>query len=117
MVRFSRNIFCAHIWKNSKGILNQHIFRVVYSDRLIKEFLYYVLNRSVAEVEQNLHGGVGLVHITKGNLEKIEIPIPPKEIQKRIVDNIEYEEKIVDSNRQLIENYNSKIKMKIESVW
>jgi len=47
------------------------------------------LNKAVTEVEENLHGGVGLVHITKRNLEKIEIPLPPLEVQKEIVAEIE----------------------------
>lgn len=80
----------AHIWKGDNAALNQHIFEVVFDPkRAIKEYLYVTLNRAVTAVEENLHGGVGLVHMTKGNLQKIEIPLPPLEVLKEIVAEIE----------------------------
>jgi restriction endonuclease S subunit len=40
---------------------------------------------------------LGLIHITKGDLEKIEIPLPPLEVQKEIVAEIEgYQNEIVN---------------------
>jgi type I restriction enzyme M protein len=63
------------------------------------------LNKAVTEVEENLHGGVGLVHITKGNLEKIEIPLPPMEVQKEIVAEIAGYQKVIDGARVVLDNY------------
>ena len=82
--------FGPHIWAKDKGILNQHIFRVEHSSKYLKRFLYLALKKIVVEVENNLHGGVGLVHITKGNLEKLKIPFPPLEVQKEIAALMEY---------------------------
>ncbi|MGD9418752.1 MAG: restriction endonuclease subunit S [Verrucomicrobiota bacterium JB025] len=59
----------------------------------------------MSTVEENLHGGVGLVHITKGNLEKIQIPLPPLEVQKEIVAEIEGYQKVIDGARAVIDNY------------
>jgi len=68
--------FGAHIWKGQRAVLNQHIFKVGFDEsRATKMYLLHALNKAVIEVEENLHGGVGLVHITKGNLEKIQIPL------------------------------------------
>ena len=98
--------FGAHIWNGGKAILNQHIFKVEFDQiRAIKMYLYYVLNKAVAEVEQNLHGGVGLVHITKGNLERIQIPLPPLEVQREIVSEIEGYQRVIDGARTVVENY------------
>lgn len=98
--------FGAHIWKGSKAILNQHIFKVDFDySKTNKFFLLYALNKAVTEVEENLHGGVGLVHITKGDLEKIEIPLPPLDVQKEIVAEIEGYQKIIDGARAVIDNY------------
>lgn len=98
--------FGAHIWKHkTQGILNQHIFRVVFKDSLLKDYLLIALNKAVEEVEQNLHGGVGLVHITKGNLEKIEIPLPPLEVQRQIVEEIAAYQQIIDGARQVVEGW------------
>ena len=72
-------------------------------------YLFYALNKAVAEVEQNLHGGVGLVHITKGNLERIQIPLPPLEVQREIVAEIEGYQRVIDGARAVIDNYRPQI--------
>ena len=110
--------FGAHIWNGGKAILNQHIFKIEFDQiRATKMYLLYVLNRAVAEVEQNLHGGVGLVHITKGNLERIQIPIPPLATQQAIVAEIEAEQSLVTANRELVERMEGKIRAAIGRVW
>ncbi len=98
--------FGAHIWKGGKAILNQHIFKVGFDEsRATKMYLLHALNRAVVEVEENLHGGVGLVHITKGNLEKIQIPLPPLEVQKEIVAEIEGYQKVINGARAVLDEY------------
>ena len=110
--------FGAHIWNGGRAILNQHIFKVEFDQiRATKMYLLYSLNRAVAEVEQNLHGGVGLVHITKGNLEKIQIPLPPLATQQTIVAEIETEQSLVAANRELVERMEGKIRAAIARVW
>ena len=98
--------FGAHIWKGGKAVLNQHIFKVGFDKaRATKMYLFHALNKAVARVEENLHGGVGLVHITKGNLERIEVPLPPLELQKEIVAEIEGYQRVIDGARAVIDNY------------
>ena len=110
--------FGAHIWNGGKAILNQHIFKVEFDQiRATRVYLLYALNRAVAEVEQNLHGGVGLVHITKGNLEKIQIPVPALATQQAIVAEIEAEQSLVAANRELVERMEGKIRAAIGRVW
>ena len=110
--------FGAHIWKGGKAVLNQHIFRVGFEKtHATKMYLLHILNRAVNQVEQNLHGGVGLVHITKGNLERIQIPLPSLEIQEALVAEIEAEQALVDSNRELIERFEKKTQDAIARVW
>ena len=98
--------FGAHIWNGGKAVLNQHIFKVGFDKvRATKMYLFHMLNTAVTEVEENLHGGVGLVHITKGNLEKIQVPLPLLEVQREIVAEIEGYQKVIDGARAVIENY------------
>lgn len=107
--------FGAHIWYGPKAVLNQHIFKVGFDEnRTTKQYLLYALNKAVTEVEENLHGGVGLVHITKGNLEKIEIPLPPLSIQKEIVSEIEGYQKVIDGARAVLDNYRPHIPIRPE---
>jgi type I restriction enzyme M protein len=98
--------FGAHIWNGGKAALNQHIFKVGFDEnRVVKKYLFHALNKAVEDVEENLHGGVGLVHTTKGNLEKIEIPLPPLEVKKEIVAEIEGYQKVIDAARVVLDNY------------
>ncbi len=102
--------FGAHIWYGPKAVLNQHIFKVGFDEsRATKQYLLHALNKAVTEVEENLHGGVGLVHITKGNLEKIEIPLPPLEVQKEIVAEIEGYQKVINGARAVLDHYHPHI--------
>ena len=102
--------FGAHIWNGEKAVLNQHIFKVSFDkSRAIKMYVFHALNKAVAQVEENLHGGVGLVHITKGNLEKIQIPLPPLEVQKEIVAEVEGYQKVIDGARAVVDNYRPQI--------
>ena len=85
--------------------------------KAIKMYLLHALNKAVTEVEENLHGGVGLVHITKGDLERIKIPLPPLDVQKEIVAEIEGYQKLVAANRELIERFEKKIQATLARVW
>ena len=110
--------FGAHIWSGGNAILNQHIFKVEFDQKVVKKaYLYNALNRAVAEVEQNLHGGVGLVHITKGNLERIRIPLPPVASQEDIIVEVEGERTTVAANRKLAARMEQRIHDAIARVW
>ncbi len=110
--------FGAHIWSGGKAVLNQHIFKVGFDEsRATKMYLLHALNKAVIEVEENLHGGVGLVHITKGNLEKIQIPLPPLAVQQEIVAEIEGYQKVIAANRELITRFEQKIQATLARVW
>ena len=110
--------FGAHIWPGPKAVLNQHIFKVEFPpDRANKTFLLHALNGAVAEVEDNLHGGVGLVHITKGNLERIKIPLPALTEQNAVAAEMETEQALVGANRELIARFEQKIQATLARVW
>lgn len=102
--------FGPHIWDGNTAILNQHIFKVEHPTNINRLYLYLALKKIVTEVENNLHGGVGLVHITKGNLEKIKIPIPPLSVQQEIAAEIDGYQKIIDGAKQIVESYKPRIK-------
>lgn len=110
--------FGAHVWSGPKAVLNQHIFKVEFpSNRANKAFLLHALNGAVAEVEDNLHGGVGLVHITKGNLERIKIPLPALLEQNAVAAEMEAEQALVAANRELIVRFEKKIQSTLARLW
>ena len=82
--------FGAHIWNNSDGALNQHIFKVELNEKYVnKKYLKYAINYKLEELISKAHGGVGLRHVTKGKFEQTEIPLPPLAEQKEIADRLD----------------------------
>ena len=75
--------FGAFIWNKGKAVLNQHIFRVVPANMIDKQFLMACFQGRLDAIIEKAHGGVGLRHITKADLEKIEFVLPPMAIQKQ----------------------------------
>ena len=62
-------------------VLNQHIFRVE-SNQIERNDLYWILKAVTAHVEDQAHGIIGMVHVTKGDLGAIKVPVPPPDEQK-----------------------------------
>lgn len=63
-------------WREGKHYVNQHIFKVVdYS--FDKAWLYWTLRAVTSYVERQAHGIIGMVHITRGELGRISVPILP----------------------------------------
>ncbi|MFZ2323653.1 MAG: N-6 DNA methylase [Ignavibacteriaceae bacterium] len=72
-----------------------------------KFFLFYFLQENQDKIQGNL--GATFASINKKEIEQIQIPLPPLEIQKEIVEEIEGWQKIIDGARQVVENYKPQI--------
>jgi len=71
-------------WKGENAWLNQHIFKVCdYSERLWKEFFYYVVMSQIEIMKSKTHGST-MKHITKKEFLNLLIPLPPLPEQKAI---------------------------------
>lgn len=57
--------------------------------------------RNFASPEPKRNGG-DQPFMTKGDVKKYKIPLPPLEVQKEIVAEIEEQEKIIEANKKLI---------------
>ncbi|MFK1553614.1 restriction endonuclease subunit S [Pseudomonas aeruginosa] len=96
--------FGAFFWNRGKGFLNQHIFRVDIDERHIdKNYLRYAINSKLDLIIDQAHGGVGLKHITKGKLEAVDIPLPPRPEQKRIAAILDKADAIRRKRQQAIQ--------------
>lgn len=89
--------FGAHVWKQKKAYLNQHIFKVENFIGVNKYFLYHALNFLVTSFIEKSQGTAGLAHITKFELENTMCPLPSSEEQNEIVNLIDKHFAIIDS--------------------
>lgn len=93
--------FGCFIWNRGEAVLNQHIFKTVIKKDVVNE-VYFVaaINNILNEMINKAHGGVGLRHITKGDLEAIKIIVPLLSQQQKFADFVQKVEKIKESQRE-----------------
>ena len=73
-------------WDRSyPGYLNQHIFKLD-NYRLQRRYLFYLLRAVTKNIEDNAHGIIGLVHITKPALGATPVPVAPSQEQIAIAE-------------------------------
>lgn len=78
--------FGPFVWpREGLHYLNQHIFKVNPS-RCSPRWLYWCLKAVTNYVEQQAHGMIGMVHVTKGKLGASPVPVPPDDQQEAIAD-------------------------------
>jgi len=97
-------------WREGLHYLNQHIFRFTgfSCDKL---WLYWTLKAVTFYVEKQAHGIIGLVHITKGDLGVIKIPVVPPTEQITITAFLDRETARIDT---LIEKKQRQIELLLE---
>jgi len=86
--------------------INQDLTALVSRDRerLAPEFIRAVAHHVAAVVERNAEG-IGVRGVTRDFLSELPIPLPPLEVQKEIVAEIEGYQKVIDGARAVLDNY------------
>ncbi|MDE2741343.1 MAG: N-6 DNA methylase [Gemmatimonadota bacterium] len=70
-------------------------------------YIFYVLRSLESEITGN--AGAAFASINKGDIENIQIPLPPLEMQREIVAEIEGYQRVIDGARAVIDNYRPQI--------
>jgi len=71
---------------------------------LAPEFIRVVAPHIATVVERNAEG-IGVRGVTRSFLSELEIPLPPLDVQKEIVAEIEGYQKVIDGARAVLDNY------------
>ncbi|MEI7426173.1 MAG: restriction endonuclease subunit S [Candidatus Moraniibacteriota bacterium] len=93
------------------ALLNQRVGKVeIVSSEVLKDFLFVILNTEYFENKAVfLAKGLAQQNISTEQLESIEIPLPPKDVQEKIVAEIEKIEKNEKKNKREIESLKKSI--------
>jgi restriction endonuclease S subunit len=88
------------------------------TNNVLPEFLYQILSTDwfISKAIEN-KTGVAIRRIVLKTLKTILIPLPDLATQKKIVDIMNNEIKLINSSRSLIQIYEQKIKDRIAKVW
>ena len=91
------------LWKNITGILNQHIFKVIFDKDIETDKLYFLhcMKYLIKKIEKNIHGST-MKHITRPEFEKINFPIYDIDIQRKIAKKLVFISEIIDNNKRIL---------------
>lgn len=81
--------FGPFIWRGPFGYVNQHIFRVIPKTGISHRWLYFALDEVRVRAERFAHGGSGLVHVKRSDLENYLVAVPEFDEQEEIADRLE----------------------------
>ena len=97
---------------------NQGFKNVVIKNlsRAIPEYIALTLTKLVPEMQAQASGST-YKEIIKSRFSQLRIPLPPLKEQKAIVAEIEAEQSLVNSNRELANRMEKKIQLAIARVW
>ena len=84
-------------------------------DRLLNLYAYYVLRSMAAEITGS--AGASFASINKGEIEQIEIPLPPLSVQEEIVAEVERYQQVIAEHKSAIVETEGKIQNAVEKVW
>jgi type I restriction enzyme S subunit len=93
--------FGPKFWQGEKTIFHYHIWKVIANEKVLKNFLYYFLLNDAERLLNSKQGGT-MFHITKGDMEKQKINVPPLSEQKAIADCLSTWDKAIEKLNQLI---------------
>jgi type I restriction enzyme M protein len=100
------NMTTAKSWITGNAMVAKPI-----GDQLTKEFLFYLLKNS--DLTSTISGSAQ-PQITRQGLAPFKIPLPPLDVQREIVAEIEGYQKIISGARAVLENYRPHIPIKPE---
>jgi type I restriction enzyme M protein len=86
------------------------------NDIAVPEFIYSIMKLYKDDLIRLSTGGAQ-PNISQQIIRNFQIPLPPTEIQREIVAELEAEQELIDANKKLIETYQKKIKQKISEIW
>lgn len=107
------------ILRGKAGAYNVALIKCIPDKKkLTEDWLYYFLNSEpiqkhiIGLSERSRQAGV-----SPSDLDKLKIPLPPISVQKEFIKKIKEEGLLINSNKKLVEIFESKISEKIAQVW
>lgn len=100
----------AFIWEQEDGWLNQHIFKAIPNEKIVKfEYFYWLIKEAMQNMaNENLHG-IMMQHVTLGLFGNYAIPLPPIEEQQKIASFLDRKcaeiDAVIEKTKATIEEY------------
>ena len=106
------------IGRGLEGILANNLFKVTPNEKISNNFLFYFLSSDdIQSYFKKITAGGAMPALSFKTVEILPIPIPSIPEQEMIVAQIEKEQQLVKSNRELIQLYEQKIEDELNILW
>lgn len=93
------------IWKYGKGVLNQHLFKVIPYTNTDKYFLHQLLDYHMDKLAESSHGST-MKHIKREELDKYKVVVPAdKQEQSKIANILSTCDEVIEKTEETIEKY------------
>jgi len=100
-------------WDGGPAWLNQHLFRVDAKAGVEAGFLKHLLDSRLGHLEAGSHGTT-MKHIKRGDLLRHEVPLPPREQQRRIAEILDTIDEAIRATERAIAKH-QRIRQGLES--
>jgi type I restriction enzyme S subunit len=104
------NSINVHRYKGEDTLLNQHIYNFDFCDPLLKEWTYWTLKNMLPKLRASIEGGAGQLHLTKGFIQSLPIPIFESRRMESLckcfqsLENLENKQKILSTRLGALKN-------------
>ncbi len=66
----------AYIYRGEKSLLNQHIYNFKFQNDDVKIYTFNYLQFILPKLSEDIEGGAGQLHLSKGKIQSIALPMP-----------------------------------------
>ena len=110
---------CAVYNEQRQANVNQHVCIIRLKPEMVNsDFLCTLINtEAFQESIMRIQSGASRQALNFQQIRDFAIPLPPLDVQRQIVKELEAERKLVEANRELILRMEAKIKAKLAEVW
>lgn len=103
----------ARYLENGVGFGSSEFYVLRPLNRVLSEFIYFSVTHDQFREPAigQMTGTGGLQRVPRSYIERFQIPLPPLEVQKEIVAEIEGYQKVIDGARAVVDNYKPHIQV------
>ena len=97
--------------KNDIGFGSSEFYVLRSSERVLPEWIYFCVTHPLFRQSgvNNMTGTGGLQRVPRNFIEDYEVPLPPLEVQRQVVAEIEGYQRVIDGAQAVIDNYRPQI--------
>ncbi|MEL1134730.1 restriction endonuclease subunit S [Desulfitobacterium sp. THU1] len=97
-------------WNSDDALLNQRVCKIESSSRkVLNSYLLYYLPKALKAIEEAT-SFVTVKHLSSKKINEIEVPLPPLEVQRHIVDVLHHTGILIEKRKAQIEKFDLLIK-------